>query len=328
MSRVFWVSMIVASICLSGLVPVLSQTTSQELFDAGVAARDQGDINAAIDHFEKCIETDQDFSPAYNELGLLYLSNGGNTDDVVWLFEQAAKINPQEPEYYSNMCRAYFQNEQFDWAESACLQALRVNPQYGSAQLSLAWLYLMGMGRPADAIPYFKQVIERMPKPKIYLGLGMAYARNNDMANTLDVITKLREMGEEALATQLEKLIRPKGEAPPVFEPFQHRSAPESKIVTSREEPAPAPAAAPQSPVPFGKIQIRGRLVPPQIKSADGTLAGSPEATNDYEGLSIAERMERVRRMRGATRSGSTQGTVNIQGGTGTGTAQLIPPAQ
>ena len=307
--------------------------TAKELYSQGQKAFDQGDVNKAIELFERSIELDPDLAPAYSALASVYLSNNGQLNDIIWLFEQAAALEPKNIENYTSMCRAYFQFREPDKAEAACRKALSIDPNSGSAQLALAWVYLLGKVQPRDAIYYFNEVLKKAKSPKIYYGLGMAYGRNNDFGRVLEIVTKLRGMGEETLASQLEKMIR-RGEAGvPQEEPLPAMGAGPSQVVGA--SPQTKEASAPRSEhgsIGTQRIQLRGKIIQSSAYSqAQGTQAsetGENESSNMQGHESSArERLEKVRQIRGYPRTSHATGTVSIQGGSGTGTVQITPPS-
>lgn len=297
-----------------------AQSAASELFAQGQERMQQGDILKAIDFYEKSIDADPDFAPAYSALGQVYLDQNGNIDDIVWLFQQAADLEPQNAQHYSDMCRAYFQYQKSDWAQAACLKALALDPNAGAAKVTLAWVCLFGTGQPAEAIKYFKEVIEKIPNPKMYYGLGLAYARNNEQANALDVITTLRGMGEETLAGRLEAIMRsgagPVGQRPDIPIPNVHAGS--SEIVRAQVKKSPEPAINADSSVGKIRIQLRARL-----PSGSETASSSQETKvnpmddgydlEDYKPLTLKERQDRVRRMRGNTSKARGQAVVTTQ---------------
>ena len=319
--KILLISYLISTLFLNS--DVFAQSTAREFFEQGQSALSQGNNAKAIDFFEKSIEVDSDFALAYSALGSVYLDNNGKTEDVVWLFEQAAQLEPQNVENYANMCRAHFQVQEHDRAEVACLKALSIDPNFGSAQLLLAWIYLLGKSQPADSVKYFNEVIKRIPNnPKIFYGLGMAYAKNNEQAKALDVITNLRAMGEESLASQLERLMRPGGIPDAMIQTLPQRPMVDtalSKVVKAMPE-TPAPVASGSSPSGTVRIQLRGKLNSTVEPSADGASSKGKDSkedggygVQDYPELSIKERVDRVRRLRGNSGSGRGQGSVTLQ---------------
>ncbi len=295
-----------------------AQTTASELFELGQTAESSGDKAKAIDFYEKSIDADADFAPAYSALALIYMDENKNLDDVVWLFSQAADLEPQNAAHYTNMCRAYFQFQKYDWAEAACLKALSIDDHSIGAKMTLAWVYLFGKAQPADAVKYFKQIVEKVPNPKVYYGLGMAYARNNEQANALDIITTLRGMGEETLASQLEKMIRSASSpVEPMPVSMANINAGPSQIVSDKPAlPVSQPTSDPQS---AGKIRIQLKARLPSSTENSATQKSKPKLEDDgydledYKPLTLKERQERVKRMRGNTGTARGRGTVSTQ---------------
>ena len=194
--------------------PAEAAETLQELFQQGEAAYQKGEYDKAIRYYEQAVEINPNFAPVYNALGLARSGRNDPLSDVVWSFNVATDIDPNYAEAYDNKCRVLFRANKHAQAEEACRKALAVNPDLGSAQLNLAWVYLVGKQQPQDAIFYFQQVLEKIKNPMVYFGLGIAYSMKGDSANVLDIITTLRGMGENNLATQLEDGIRKIDEPP------------------------------------------------------------------------------------------------------------------
>ncbi len=295
-----------------------AQNTASELFDLGQTAENQGDKAKAIDFYEKSIESDADFAPAYSALATIYLDQNENMDDVVWLFSQAADLEPQNATHYTNMCRAYFQFQKHDWAEAACLKALSIDPNAMGAKMTLAWVYLFGKAQPADAVKYFKQIIEKVPNPKFYYGLGLAYAGSNEQANALDIITTLRSMGEETLASQLEKMMRTSsGSVAAMPTAMTNVNIRPSQIVSDKPLlPVSPPSSDPQSAGKI-RIQLKARLPSPSEVADTQKSKHNPEDDGydleDYKPLTLKERQDRVKRMRGNAGKARGQGTVSTQ---------------
>jgi len=179
------------------------------LAQKGEEAFQKGDYDASIKWYEQAIELNPNFAPLYNALGLSHSARQDRLSDVLWFFDVAVDIDPQYADAYSNKCRVLYRAGEHDKAEEACRKALAITPDLNSAQLNLAWIYLIGKKQPTDAIYYFQQVAEKVKNPMVYFGLGMAYSMNKDNAQVLDMITRLRGMNENSLAAQLETSIRP-----------------------------------------------------------------------------------------------------------------------
>jgi lipoprotein NlpI len=182
--------------------------TAQELYQQGQKFYDEGKNEKAIEYLEKSTKLDPNFAPAFNTLGLAYQGTNVGPKEVIWYFKTAVEIDPKFVEAYDNLGKAYYGLGRFDKAEEYCKRALEISPNYTPVQFSLAWIYLLGISKPQDAIYYFKKVIERKEIPNAYFGLGMAYFMVDNRAMVLDIITKLRSLNEEKLAEELENMVR------------------------------------------------------------------------------------------------------------------------
>jgi len=250
-------------LCLIFSIPVLAQNeTLKGNFMQGERAFQSGDYEKAIQFYEQVVEIDPDFAPVYNALGLAHHAAGSRLTEVVWFFQVATDLNPDYTEAYANLCKIYFEEAEHDRAEKACLKALEIDPNLGSAQLQLAWVYLAGKQEPHQAIPYFERVLERVQNPMVYFGLGLAYAHSGDHARALETITLLRGMAENELAIQLEDALRAVQEPPPAVEQSGRSKTSvmpqrqKGTLIEAQPEPPPVPPSAQPSTV-SGQMRIR-----------------------------------------------------------------------
>jgi len=267
-------SLLTAVFLLAGTVCAAGEDESlRKYFEEGQKLFDRGEYAQAIKKFEKVVELNGNFAPAYNSLGLAHQQLGAGMADVVWFFKVAVEIDPKYLEAYNNMCRTYHQGEDFDSALAACQQALKINPNYGPAQMSIAWVYLLGKANPDEALGYFRKVLAKTKSPTVYYGMGLAYSRQGDTPRVLEMITELRALGEIDFASQLERSIRRPQSAPAAVatNAAGTSSGPASTIVGPSVAPAVQNAKTGSSPV-SGQMQIR---LKGQLSNPDGTPAPS-----------------------------------------------------
>ena len=263
-----------------------------EYFEKGNVTYQQGNYPKAIEYYEQAVNLDPNSAAVYNALGLTYQAINANLSDTVWLFEVATEIDPQYADAYHNLCRTLYQAGEYEPAEKACLDALAINPSLGNVHLSLAWLYLVGLSNPPQSIQYFHKVLDRVKKPMIYFGLGLAYSKNGENAKVLETVTTLRAMGEEAYASKLEASVR----SGYVYEPQ------ETEIAMPQRQPGvlvgagTPPQGRPQQTAQGGggggsmRIRLKGSMTGGQ------TTVSSPEGAAGSS--SAIERIRALQRMR------------------------------
>lgn len=189
------------SLIFASNVEVLKKT-----FEDGVMAYNLGDFQRAIPLFEKSIQM-HPLPQAYNYLGLAKRSVGVDLNEVAGLFKKAVELNDNYAEAHENLGKTYYSMGNFIDAEISIKKALELNPKAAGARLSLAWIELLGFSRGAEAIPHFEFAIQFADIPYTYFGLGMAYILDDQKFKALEMITLLREKGEENMALQLERMV-------------------------------------------------------------------------------------------------------------------------
>ncbi|KKS44747.1 MAG: TPR Domain containing protein [candidate division CPR1 bacterium GW2011_GWA2_42_17] len=189
--------------------PLFASEKLKELFEQATGAFSQGDYGQAIKLYEQTLEIHPDFAPSYNFLGLSHKAVGTDLTDVAWLFKTAIDIDPNYAQAYDNLGKTYYSLGDFNKAEEHCLKAIELDPGLVTAKLALGWIYLLGKSQPGDAIHYFSEVVEsREQLPFAYFGLGLAYFMEQQHFRVLEMITTLRKIEREDLASQLEELVR------------------------------------------------------------------------------------------------------------------------
>ena len=255
--KIFFIFIFIFMLC-----PSSPAQTLQDLFSAGEKYYNQGRYQDAITQYEKAVEIDPDFAPAYNSLGLAHQAIGTRVTDIIWFFRVATDLDPEFTDARVNLCRIYAEADQFENARDACLTALEIEPNLGSAELQLAWIYLTGLQQPDKAVLYFRRVLQKVQEPSVYFGLGMAYVQAGDSARVLETITTLRGMGEHDFATQLEDAQRAQS-APAAPSQPSAVSLPQRTSGTLIEAHAPSPPPPPQQTSPVSgqmRIRLKGSL--------------------------------------------------------------------
>ena len=255
-SKFFYVFFLTLMLILASTSFLFAETL-KELYEKGAEAYSQGNYTKAIEYFEAAVKVNPNFAPAYNALGLAYRETNPNIREVAWYFKTAVDIDPNFADAHDNLAKAYYGMGQFDKAETSCKKALEIYPELGSAQFSLAWIYLLGKSRPVDAIFYFKKVLEKAKIPNAYFGLGMAYFMAGNRAMVLEMITMLRGAGEEKYAEQLENIVRDYQYAP---------SEAGGALIKIEPPPAGEEDIQPPSQIPQGSHDLGGQVMRVQMK--------------------------------------------------------------
>ncbi len=205
---------LLVSIPCSYAVPM----TKEQLFQLATLAAGDKQFDRSVELFEKVIEVDPKFAPAYNGLGLLHqMFEEGDINEAIRYFRMATEFGSGYSEAWNNLGRAYYSIGQFMDAQEAFLKSLEIKPDQVDVELALGWNSLLGQSLADEAIKYFNKVVARLSaaplitvkdNAMIYYGLGLAYLMKGEKFKVLDAVTQLRKHHKEEQASKLETMVR------------------------------------------------------------------------------------------------------------------------
>jgi len=220
-----------------------------------VNAYEHQQFEQAMDLYQQIIQHVPNFAPAYNGMALANQAMSGDEDKTIQYLKTAISYDPKMSLAYDNLGRIYYSRQDVGHSEEYFEKALQYDPHLTSAQLSLAWINLLVKSRPRTAIKYFKMVLATNPDPKIYYGLGQAYFASNQRTDAMEMITKLRDMGQEDLASRLEKSLQENSDV------NDQTDSDSSNSTSSSSQPSGLGPLAPTPDKPTGmQVHLRGKL--------------------------------------------------------------------
>ena len=180
----------------------------KDLYERAINAFNSQQYQQAIDCYQQIIKMAPTFAPAYNGMALANQAASGDEDKTIQYLKTAISYDPKLTQAYDNLGRIYYGREDIVNAEIYFNKALVLDPTLTSAALSLAWINLLAKSKPITALRYFKIAVVQKPSAKTYYGMGQAYFASNQRPEAMEMITKLYDMGEDDMASQLEKSLR------------------------------------------------------------------------------------------------------------------------
>ena len=178
------------------------------VFEQATQAFADGNYQEAIKLYEKTLEIHPNFAPSYNYLGLCHRAIGSDMTEAKYLFRKAVEIDPKYALAYDNLLKAYYDEGDFDKAIQYGLKAIEIDPALYTVRLKLAWIYLLGKSDAPSAIKHFERASQDAKTPNAIFGLGLAYFMNSQRTDVLDVVTQLRQTGQDQYAEHLEEMLR------------------------------------------------------------------------------------------------------------------------
>ncbi len=188
--------------------PTIHAQSIKDLFDEAAQFFYAGQYEKAIKDYERIIEADPNFAPAYNALGLALKVRGASNDDVIFYFKKAIELDPRFLPSYDNLGKVYYSAGDLDQAEENFKKGLAIDSDNESMVLSMGWIHLLGRGNPDQAIKYFKKMADKNGSAMGYFGQGICLMSQKKRMEVMEVVTKLRGINQESLAQDLEVMLR------------------------------------------------------------------------------------------------------------------------
>jgi len=151
--------------------------------DLGVIFSQKGQVDKAIDQFQKALEINPTDAPAHYHLGNALLKNG-RLNEAIAQFQTAVEIDPNYVGAYCNFGNALFQNRQFHKAIERYEKALQINPNYAEAHSNLGAAFFQ-IGELDDAVAEYQKALAINPdyaEPHSNLGNALSHKGRLDEA--------------------------------------------------------------------------------------------------------------------------------------------------
>jgi tetratricopeptide (TPR) repeat protein len=132
---------VLAGILLLGVAAIfyIDRWAPEELTRRGRALVNSKEYPQAIDSFNRAIEIDSKYAPAYHGRGLAYL-NQGDRDRAIVDFGQAIRLAPDDHRARYHRGVAYSRAGDYDRALADFGEAIRLKPDYAAAYMTRSWV--------------------------------------------------------------------------------------------------------------------------------------------------------------------------------------------
>lgn len=140
---------------LQGLVDS-GQATKETWFQLGNAQYEAGQPARAADAFQQAVAVDSTYFKAVINLGLMF-DEQQLYPKAIEIFEQASRLQPENPDVWSHMGNTYYAQKDFPKAMELYQKSLQLNPKATHALYSMGVAFAdAGMFR--EAVKYWDQV--------------------------------------------------------------------------------------------------------------------------------------------------------------------------
>ena len=257
----------------------------KQKYEAATLAFSQGRYDQAISLYEEVIDLYPRLPQAYYYLGMAHRKKGTKINDILWLFEKAVELDPNFAPAHETLSKLLYERGEFADALEHGLKVLEVQPDNVNAKLSVGWTYLLGQSDPYQAQKYFEDVLSSHDVPYAYLGVGMAYFMTDQRAKVLDIITKLRNSGQEELAKKLEGMVRDSrfNQQIQPGKPLFATSQPAAPSTLVRDKPSQYPTLTGNKAVESMPVRLSGPLTGARPNAVDADKASAPDRIRNLQ---------------------------------------------
>jgi tetratricopeptide (TPR) repeat protein/transglutaminase-like putative cysteine protease len=172
-----------------GAATVPVSATVDDLIEAGLAAFNAGNAQAAIPLFERVIQLDPKHRQAWNDLGLSYMRIA-NYDAAVSAFRRQIEINPLDEHVHNYLGLALEQQRNLLEASAAFRKQIEMNPIDPVAHAALGGILLEQQDYAAAAPELDKATILSPENAGLQVNLGRAYLNINENEKALAAFEK------------------------------------------------------------------------------------------------------------------------------------------
>ena len=168
-------------------------------YNLGLTHQELGQLDAAVESYKKALAVNPNYAEAHNNLGVT-LKELGQLDTAVECYEKAITTQPDYAEAHNNLGLAFYELDQVDAAVESYKKALAIKPDYAEVNYNLGNA-LNDLGQLDDAVKSYEKALAIKP--------DYAEAHNN-LGNVLKDLGQLDDAVksyERALAIKPDYLV-------------------------------------------------------------------------------------------------------------------------
>ncbi|HTX15190.1 MAG TPA: DUF3857 domain-containing protein [Candidatus Baltobacteraceae bacterium] len=168
---------------------------ADDLFEAGLAALNSGNMHAAIPLFQRVVALDPKYKQAWNDLGLAYLRDG-SYDEAAAAFHKQLDVDPFDEHAYDYLGLTLQQQQKYPEAIAAFRAQVAANPLDLVAHAALGSIYVEEHLYP-DAVPELEKAAILSPdNAQLQVSLGRAYINTGQKEKGLAAFDKASSLDQ------------------------------------------------------------------------------------------------------------------------------------
>ena len=130
-------------------------------YNLGLTYQELGQLDAAVESYKKALAVNPNYAEAHNNLGVT-LKELGQLDSAVECYEKAITTQPDYAEAHNNLGLAFYELDQVDAAVESYKKALAIKPDYAEVNYNLGNA-LNDLGQLDDAVKSYEKALAIKP---------------------------------------------------------------------------------------------------------------------------------------------------------------------
>ena len=130
-------------------------------YNLGLTLQELGQLDAAVEYYKKALAVNPNYAEAHNNLGVT-LKELGQLDSAVECYEKAITTQPDYAEAHNNLGLAFYELDQVDAAVESYKKALAIKPDYAEVNYNLGNA-LNDLGQLDDAVKSYEKALAIKP---------------------------------------------------------------------------------------------------------------------------------------------------------------------
>lgn len=184
------------SIYLKNLTKI--QTLGCFFNNLGNSYSDVGDMESALQAFERAVEINPTLSESRANLGNVYLKKG-QIRQAISEYLEALRINPVDPKTHNNLGNAYTQRGSFGYAISEYQRAIELDPNFVDGYKNLAIVYSKQKRYSLAVSALNKTIYMGLADASCYSQLGDIYSQAGDYEQAKAQYNKALDLEHDCL---------------------------------------------------------------------------------------------------------------------------------
>ena len=165
-------------------------------YNLGNVFLQQGKLEAAIDSYKQALKIQPDYPQSHNNLGHVFQLQG-TLEAAIESYQQALKIQPENAQIHCNLGNVFQLQGKLESAIESYQQAVKIQPNYAEVHEQLGNIFHQ-QGKSEAAIDSYQQALKIQPDSiTAYTNLGTTFSEQGNLETAIENYSKALEINPD-----------------------------------------------------------------------------------------------------------------------------------